>query len=66
MEEQKEDVSYDVKSLLTNFSVKEPTDQVIDQIYIQKKSKAICTKLVFNPIKTGLFKDNFLGDGVSI
>ena len=52
MEEQKEDVSYDdVKSLLTNFSVKEAIDQVIDQIYIQKKAKAICTKLIFNPIK---------------
>ena len=51
MEEQKEDVSYDVKSLLTNFSVKEAIDQVADQIYIQKKSKAICTKLIFNPIK---------------
>ena len=51
MEEQKEDVSYDVKSLLTSFSVKEAIGQVIDQIYIQKKSKAICTKLIFNPIK---------------
>ena len=53
MEEDKEDVPYDLESLFTNIPVKETIDYIIDAIYMKKNLTPICTKLIF---KRSLFK----------
>ena len=47
LEEDEEDVSYDVESLFTNIPVTETIDNIKDQIYVQKKLTTICTNLIF-------------------
>ena len=38
---------YDVDSLFTNISLKETTDCILEEIYVNKKIKPICSKLIF-------------------
>ena len=47
LQEDEEDVSYDVESLFTNIPINETIDYILDQIYNKKKLKAICSKLIF-------------------
>ena len=47
LEKDEEDVSYDVESLFTNIPVSETIDYIINQIYVHKKLKPICNKLIF-------------------
>lgn len=41
LEDDEEDTSYDVESLFTNIPIKETIDNIIDQIYVQKKLTSI-------------------------
>ena len=47
LQEDEEDVSYDVESLFTNIPINETIDYILDQIYNKKKLKPICPKLIF-------------------
>ena len=47
LQEDEEDVSYDLESLFTNIPINETIDYVLDQIYNKKKLKPICSKLIF-------------------
>ena len=47
LQDNEEDVSYDVESLFTNIPIAETIDYIISQIYDQKKLKSICSKLIF-------------------
>ena len=47
LQEDEEDVSYDVESLFTNIPINETIDYILDQIYNKKKLKPICSKLIF-------------------
>ena len=40
-------VSYDVDSLFTNILLKEGTDYILEEIYVNGKMKPICSKLIF-------------------
>ena len=53
LQEDEEDVSYDVESLFTNIPINETIDYILDQIYNKKKLKPICPKLIFKHL---LFK----------
>ena len=47
LEEDEEDISYDMESLFTNIPIIETIDYILDQIYNKKKLKLICQKLIF-------------------
>ena len=47
LQEDEEDLSYDVESLFTNIPINETIDYILDQIYNKKKLKPICPKLIF-------------------
>ena len=47
LQDDEEDVSYDVESLYTNIPIEETINYIIDQIYVHKKLKPICSKLIF-------------------
>ena len=47
LQEDEEDVSYDVESPFTNIPINETIDYILDQIYSKKKLKPICPKLIF-------------------
>ena len=47
LQEDQEDISYDVESLFTNIPINETIDYILDQIHNKKKLKPICSKLIF-------------------
>ena len=47
LKEDEEDVSQDNESLLTNISINDTIDYILDQIYVKHKLKPICSKLIF-------------------
>ena len=47
LQDDEEDVSYDVESLFTNTPIQETIYYIIEQIYVHKKLTAICSKLIF-------------------
>ena len=47
LEDEEEDVSYDVESLFTNIPIEETVNYILDQIYVRKVIAPICTKLIF-------------------
>ena len=47
LQDDEEDVSYDVESLFTNMSLKETINYIIEQIYVHKTLMSICSKLIF-------------------
>ena len=47
LQDDEEDVSYDVESLFTNIPIEELINYIIDQIYVHKKLTPICSKLIF-------------------
>ena len=47
-------VSYDVESLFTNVLLQETIDYIIDEIYVNKKQKPLCSKLIFERLLTKL------------
>ena len=44
LQEDQEDVSYDVESLFTNIPVRETIDFILDEIYVRKSTKPFCAK----------------------
>ena len=50
MQDDEEDLSYDIGSLFTNILIEETTNCIIEQIYIQKKLTPICSKLIFTKL----------------
>ena len=48
LQDDEEDVSYDVESLFTNIPIQETIDYIIKEIYINKKLEPICSKLIFS------------------
>ena len=47
LQDDEEDVSYDVESLSTNVPMEETINYINEQIYVHKKLMTICSKLVF-------------------
>ena len=47
LQEDEEDISYDMELLFTNIPINETIDYILDQIYNKKKLKPICSKLIF-------------------
>ena len=47
LQDDEEDVSYDVESLFTNIPIEETINYIIEQIYVHKKLMPICSKLIF-------------------
>ena len=47
LQDDREDVSYNVESLFINIPIKETINYIIEQIYVHKKLTPICLKLVF-------------------
>ena len=43
-------LSYDVDSLFTNFPIKETIDYILEKIYVNRKMKPICSKLIFKQL----------------
>ena len=43
----KEYISYDVDNIFTNIPLKETVDYILEEIYVNKKIKTSCSKLVF-------------------
>ena len=50
LQDDEEDVSYDVESLFPNISIQEAINYIIDQIYVHKKLPPICSKLIFRKL----------------
>ena len=50
MQDNEENLSYDIGSLFTNILIEETTNYIIKQIYIQKKLTPICSKLIFTKL----------------
>ena len=46
LQDDEDDVSYDVDSLFTNIPVEETIKYIIKQIYVHKKLTPICSKLI--------------------
>ena len=46
LQDDEEDVSYDVQSLFTNIPIQERINYIIEQIYVHKKLTPICSKLI--------------------
>ena len=47
LQDDEEDVSYDVESLFTNIPIQETINYIIEQIYVHKKLTPVCSKLIF-------------------
>ena len=47
LQDDEEDVSYDVESLFINISIEETINYINDQIYVHKNSTAICSRPIF-------------------
>ena len=47
LQDDEEDVSYDVESLFTNTPTQETINYITEQIYVHKKLTSICLKLIF-------------------
>ena len=47
LQEDEEDVSYDVESSFTNIPINETIEYILDQIYNKERLKPICSKLIF-------------------
>ena len=47
LQDDEEDVSYDVESLFTNILIKERINCITEQIYAHKSLTPICSKLIF-------------------
>ena len=46
LQEDKEDVSYEIESLFTNIPINDTIHYILQQIYVQHKLKPICSKLI--------------------
>ena len=46
LKEDEEDISYDVESLFTNVPVDDTIAYILDEIYVKKKIKPLCSKLI--------------------
>ena len=46
LKEDEEDISYDVVSLFTNVPVNDTIEYILDEIYIEKQLKPICSRLI--------------------
>ena len=47
LQDDEEDVSYDIESLFTNIPIEETINYITDQIYVHRKLTPICSKLIF-------------------
>ena len=50
LQDDEEDVPYDVESLLTNIPIQETINYINEQIYVHKKLTPICSKLIFRKL----------------
>ena len=52
LSQDEEYVSYDIESLFTNVPLHETINYIIEEIYINKKLKPLCNKLIFKRLLT--------------
>ena len=50
LQDDEEDVSYDVQSLFINIPLKETINYITEEIYVQKKLTPICSKLIIRKL----------------
>ena len=60
LQDDKEDVSYDIKSLFTNILGEEIINYITEQIYVRKRLTPICTKLIFRGLLVNLLQNILL------
>ena len=46
LQDDEEDISYDIESLLTNILIEQTINYIIEQIYVHKRLTPICSKLI--------------------
>ena len=57
LKEDEEDISYDVASLFTNVPIEDTIDYILDEIYVNKRLKPICSKLIMKRLLKKLTLD---------
>ena len=57
LKEDEEDISYDVESLFTNVPIDETIEFILDEIYVNKKLKPICSRLIMKRLLKRLTSD---------
>ena len=57
LEQDEEDISYDVESLFKNVPVDETIEYILDEIYVRKKVKPICSRLIMKRLLKRLTSD---------
>ena len=57
IKEDEEDISYDVVSLFTNVPIEDTIEYIINEIYVKKRLKPICTKLIMKRMLKRLTSD---------
>ena len=57
LQDDKQDVSYAVESLFTNIPTGETISYITEHIYVHKKLKPICLKLIFRRLLTKLVRE---------
>ena len=57
LEQDEEDISYDVESLFTNVPIDETIEYILDEIYVRKKLKPICSRLIMKRLLKRLTSD---------
>ena len=58
IQEDEEDISYDVESLFTNVPIEETIEHILDEIYINKKLKPLCkSRLIMKRLLQKLISD---------
>ena len=60
LQDDEEDVSYDVESLFTNIPIQETINYIIEPIYYQKKLTPTCSKLIFRRLLINLLQNILL------
>ena len=57
LKEDEEDISYDVVSLFTNVPVNDTIEYILDEIYVEKRLKPICSRLIMKRLLKKLSSD---------
>jgi hypothetical protein len=57
LNEDEEDISYDVESLFTNVPIDETIQYILDEIYVRKKLQPICSRLILKRLLKRLTSD---------
>ena len=60
LQDNEEDVSFDIESLFTNIPIEETINYITEQIYVHKKLMPTCSKLFFRILLIKIVEEEFL------